>query len=90
MPPRHSRIGLALFGFYLLLYGGFVLLAAFSPSTMERTPLAGVNLAIWYGFGLIGAAILMALIYGWTSRASAATPPGELGRLDPGAPEARK
>ncbi len=68
MPPRHSRIGLALFGFYLLLYGGFVLLAAFSPSTMERLPLAGVNLAIWYGFALIAVAILMSFVYGWTSR----------------------
>ena len=52
-----------------MLYGGFVLLAAFSPQTMEATPLAGVNLAIWYGFGLIGAAILLALVYGWACRA---------------------
>ena len=32
---------------------------------MEATPLAGVNLAIWYGFGLIVAALVLALIYGW-------------------------
>jgi uncharacterized membrane protein (DUF485 family) len=62
---RTTRIGLGLFGVYLVLYGGFVLLAAFSPETMEATPLAGVNLAIWYGFGLIVAAILLALVYGW-------------------------
>jgi uncharacterized membrane protein (DUF485 family) len=66
---RNSRIGLALFAVYLLFYGGFVLLAAFSPQTMEATPLAGVNLAIWYGFGLIIAAIVLALIYGWACRA---------------------
>lgn len=65
MATRNTRLGLLLFGVYLLLYGGFVLLAAFSPDTMERTPLAGVNLAIWYGFGLIVAAIVLALIYGW-------------------------
>lgn len=53
---------------YLLLYGGFVLLAAFWPEIMERTPLAGVNLAIWYGFGLIVAAIVLALVYGWVCR----------------------
>ncbi len=65
---RNSRIGLMLFAIYLVLYGGFVLLAAFSPQTMEVTPLAGVNLAIWYGFGLILAAILLALVYGWACR----------------------
>jgi uncharacterized membrane protein (DUF485 family) len=65
MTTRNSRIGLALFTLYLLLYGGFVGLSAFSPAEMERTPLAGVNLAIWYGFGLIIAAIVLALVYGW-------------------------
>jgi uncharacterized membrane protein (DUF485 family) len=70
---RNSRIGLALFIVYSLFYSGFVLLAAFSPDTMELTPLAGVNLAIWYGFGLIIAAIVLALIYGWACRANAAT-----------------
>ncbi len=89
MSTRHSRIGLALFALYLALYGGFVLLAAFAPAVMERTPLAGVNLAIWYGFGLIVAAILLALIYGWACRNAAASP-SEPGRPDPGAPEARR
>jgi uncharacterized membrane protein (DUF485 family) len=68
---RKSRIGLALFAVYALLYSSFVLLAAFSPQTMERLPLAGVNAAIWYGFGLIVTAILLALIYGWACRSSA-------------------
>ena len=64
MSSRNTRLGLVLFGVYLLLYSGFVFLAAFSPDVMERTPFAGVNLAIWYGFGLIAAAILLALVYG--------------------------
>jgi uncharacterized membrane protein (DUF485 family) len=63
-----SRLGLLLFAGYLLLYCGFVLLAAFAPEVMERLPFAGVNLAIWYGFGLIFAAIVVALIYGWACR----------------------
>jgi uncharacterized membrane protein (DUF485 family) len=42
-----------------------VLLAAFSPQSMAEKPLAGVNLAIWYGFGLIALAILLAFVYGW-------------------------
>jgi uncharacterized membrane protein (DUF485 family) len=68
MTKQVNRLGLSLFAVYLLLYGGFVLLAAFSPQSMEATPLAGVNLAIWYGFGLIVAALVLALIYGWASR----------------------
>lgn len=31
---------------------------------MEMTPIKGVNLAILYGFGLIVAAFVMAMIYG--------------------------
>ena len=71
MSHGSTRLGLFLFAVYLVLYGGFVLLAAFSPETMEATPLAGVNLAIWYGFGLIVAAIVLALIYGWAQPAQA-------------------
>lgn len=68
MSTRNARIGVVLFAIYLLLYGTFVGLAAFSPDAMEVTPLAGVNLAIWYGFGLIIAAIVLALVYGWACR----------------------
>lgn len=70
MRSSNSRLGVMLFGVYLLLYGGFVLLAAFAPEAMEKTPLAGVNLAIWYGFGLIVVALVLALVYGWMCRPS--------------------
>ena len=53
-----------LFLIYLLLYGGFVLINTFSPTTMEATPIEGINVAILYGFGLIVAAFVMALLYG--------------------------
>ena len=59
-----------LFCVYLLLYGGFVFLNAFAPSTMETLPFAGVNLAILYGFGLIIAALILALIYGHICRST--------------------
>jgi uncharacterized membrane protein (DUF485 family) len=64
MVNRNARMGLVLFFIYLAFYAGFVLLAAFSPRTMAHAPLAGVNLAIWYGFALIAAALVLALIYG--------------------------
>ena len=57
-------MGIILFAVYLVLYGGFVLINTFSPETMEATPIAGINVAILYGFGLIIAAFLMALLYG--------------------------
>ncbi len=69
MQTRNTRLGLALFAIYLLFYGGFVLVAAFSPDSLAVLPFAGVNLAIWYGFGLIVAALVLALIYGWACHA---------------------
>jgi len=68
MQTRNARIGLVLFGIYVLLYGGFVMLNAYSPDMMEITPVAGINLAILYGFGLIVAALVLALVYGWLCR----------------------
>ena len=65
---RRARYGLILFTIYCLLYGGFMLLNAFAPSLMETTPLWGINLAILYGFGLIGSALVLALIYAWLCR----------------------
>ena len=74
MLSRNSRIGFVLFCVYLLLYGGFVLLNAFSPNTMEITPVAGINLAILYGFGLILAAFVLAMLYGFLCTAAGDTP----------------
>ena len=62
---RNARYGLWLFAVYVVLYAGFVALSAFRPQAM-RQPVAafgGVNLAIAYGFGLIVAALALALVY---------------------------
>ncbi len=68
MESRNARIGLILFFVYLALYGGFVYLSAFQAESMESTPVAGLNLAVLYGFGLIIAALILALVYGWVCR----------------------
>ena len=65
MQSRNARIGMMLFVIYLLLYSGFVLINTFNPQLMEKTPFAGVNLAIWYGMALIIGAFVMAMIYGF-------------------------
>jgi uncharacterized membrane protein (DUF485 family) len=75
MHSRNTRLGLVMFAIYLAFYGGFVFLAAFSPETLAKLPFAGVNLAIWYGFGLIAAALVLALIYGWACRGDEAATP---------------
>ena len=72
MQTYNARVGLVLFVIYLILYGGFGFLNAFAAETMEATPLAGVNLAILYGFGLILAALVLALFYGWICRSNKA------------------
>ena len=65
MSQSHSNpLAIVLFCIYLLLYGGFIAINLFAPEVMAIKPIAGVNLAIWYGFGLIFAAIFLAAIYG--------------------------
>lgn len=64
---QNGKLAMILFTLYLVLYAGFMLINVFFPDLMETTPLAGVNLAIWYGFGLIISAILLAFIYGLAS-----------------------
>ena len=60
---RNARNGLLLFAVYVLLYGGFIFLAVFRPDVMASEAMAGVNVAILYGMGLIAGALLLALIY---------------------------
>ncbi|MGD9634682.1 MAG: DUF485 domain-containing protein [Pirellulales bacterium] len=74
MQARNTRWGLVLFVVYLAFYSGFVLLAAFSPDSLAQLPLAGVNLAIWYGFALIVVALVLAFFYGWVCRSDGGTP----------------
>lgn len=60
---RNARLGLGLFTVYLALYGGFMALNVLNPKLMASTSLFGLNLAILYGFGLIIAALVLALLY---------------------------
>lgn len=57
-----TRVGLWMFLFYSIIYGIFVAINVFSPTTMEKT-IGGLNLAILYGFGLIVLALIQAVIY---------------------------
>jgi uncharacterized membrane protein (DUF485 family) len=58
-----SRLGLALFAVYVLLYGGFMGLVLARPDLLAERPFGGVNLAITCGLGLIVAAVVLSVIY---------------------------
>lgn len=58
-----SRLGLSLFGIYVLLYVGFMVLVLLRPELLASRPFGGVNLAILAGLGLIGAAVALSVVY---------------------------
>jgi uncharacterized membrane protein (DUF485 family) len=58
-----AKLGIKLFWFYCIVYMGFVGLAVFATESMKKPVLAGTNLAIIYGMGLIIFAILLGLVY---------------------------
>lgn len=60
---RNTRIGLLLFAVYLALYAGFMGLSTFAPEVMKARPFGGLNLFVMYGFGLIVAALILAIVY---------------------------
>jgi uncharacterized membrane protein (DUF485 family) len=61
--PYKTRLGLWMFLFYCIFYGGFVAINVISPPSMAILIFAGLNLATVYGFALIIVALIMALIY---------------------------
>ncbi len=58
-----QRIGVWMFLFYAAVYAAFVAINLLRPLWMEKEIVFGLNLAVVYGFGLIGLALVMALIY---------------------------
>ncbi|OGV45075.1 MAG: hypothetical protein A2X46_15135 [Lentisphaerae bacterium GWF2_57_35] len=57
------RLGVWMVLSYSLFYAGFVAINLLKPLVMEKTVLAGLNLATVYGFALILVAFLQAMIY---------------------------
>jgi len=57
------RIGLALFWVYVACYLAFMVLVLFFPESLSLRPFGGVNLAIAAGMGLIGGALVLAIVY---------------------------
>lgn len=73
MARHNARLGLVLFGIYALCYAAFVLTNAFAAGVMEQQPVAGINLAVLSGFGLIVLALMLALVYGFAAKNASPT-----------------
>ena len=58
-----AKLGIRLFWVYSVVYMGFVGMAVFATDKLKTPIVAGVNLAIIYGIGLIIFAILLGLAY---------------------------
>lgn len=58
-----SKLGVYMFFVYALIYVGFVAINVIDPNIMETKVFFGLNLAAFYGFGLILLALILALIY---------------------------
>jgi uncharacterized membrane protein (DUF485 family) len=56
-------LGARLFGVYAAFYASFIVVNLVSPKLMETPMLAGLNLAVVFGFTLIIAALALALVY---------------------------
>jgi len=72
-----TRLGVWMFVCYCLFYASFVAVNLVSPTSMELTVLAGMNLATVYGFALIVVALIQALIYDVLCRAQEAALAGQ-------------
>lgn len=57
-----TKLGIAMFIVYTLVYAVFVAINATNPALMEETVM-GQTLAVVYGFGLIILAFVMAIVY---------------------------
>ncbi len=60
---KKAKLGVILFIVYTLVYSGFVVIGLTKPEWMGLQLVGAMNMAIIYGFGLIGLAIVMGFIY---------------------------
>ncbi len=58
-----QRLGLLLCGMYAIAYSCFVGIAVYDVTLMDIVMPFGLNLAVFYGLGLIVFALVLALVY---------------------------
>lgn len=62
---KKAKLGIRFFFIYLIVYGGFVAIGVLNFELLAVEVFKGINLAVFYGFGLIILAILLGVIYNY-------------------------
>jgi uncharacterized membrane protein (DUF485 family) len=62
---KKARLGVWFFFLYLFCYAGFVAIGVFNYELLSRQVVGGLNLAVFYGFGLIAFAVLLGILYNY-------------------------
>ena len=60
---KKAKLGIQFFFIYLFLYAGFVAIGVLNYELLAYEVFRGLNLAIFYGFGLIVFAVLLGVLY---------------------------
>lgn len=60
---KKARLGVWFFFLYLFFYAGFVAIGVLNYELMALEVVAGLNLALFYGIGLIVFAVLLGILY---------------------------
>lgn len=60
---KKARLGVWFFFLYLFFYGGFVAIGVLNYELLSQEIVAGLNLALFYGIGLIVFAVLLGILY---------------------------
>jgi uncharacterized membrane protein (DUF485 family) len=62
---KKARLGVWFFFLYLFFYAGFVTIGVLNYELLSQGVIGGLNLAIFYGFGLIIFAVLLGIVYNY-------------------------
>lgn len=62
---RKARLGIIFFFIYFIFYAGFVAIGVLNYELMAINVFNGINLAVFYGVGLIVFAVLLGILYNY-------------------------
>lgn len=60
---RKAKLGIVFFFIYFFFYAGFVAIGVLNYELLALEVIGGINLAIFYGIGLILFAVLLGILY---------------------------
>ena len=62
---KKARLGVWFFFIYLFFYGGFVVVGVLNYETLAQEISGNLNLALFYGIGLIAFAVVLGVVYNY-------------------------